>query len=420
VESPTPPLPEAIPPGQLVEAAPRLTLEELESIALERNPTLVQAEMRIQAATGKQVQVGLYPNPVLGYQSDDIGLEGTAGKQGGFIGQEIVTQGKLRLRRAVAGQEVAQARYGLEAQQLRVLNDVRAGWYNVLVAQQMMELNGRLVRIGQQGVEAAEQLLAAKEVSRVDLLQAKIEADSARVSLYDATARHLAAWRQLATVVGAPDMEPATLDGDFRHIPELSWDLALEQLLSQSPELAQARAGVARAQCELAEQCAERIPNLDLLANVQKDNIDGRATAGAGLAWAVPIINRNQGNILKAKADLIAARKEVARLDLALRDRLAVAFARYDGARHQAERYAADILPSAKMSLDLVEQGYRQGEFDYLKLLTAQRTYFQVNLAYLESLLEAQTKAVQIEGLLLSGGLGEMLQDEGLRIYGVR
>jgi len=280
----------------------------VESIALERNPTLVQAEMRIQAASGKQVQVGLYPNPVIGYESEEMGLEGRAGKQGGFVGQEIVTQGKLRLRRAVAGHEIVQARHGLEAQQLRVLNDVRAGWYNVLIAQRMVELNSGLVRIGQQGVDAAEQLLAAKEVSRVDVLQAKIEADSARVSLYDATARQLAAWRQLAIVVGAPEMEPAALEGDPRHIPELSWDLALEQLLSQSPELAQARAGVARAQCELAEQCAERIPNLDLRANVQHDSLDGRAVSGVTLGWAVPIIDRNQGNILKAKADLIIRR----------------------------------------------------------------------------------------------------------------
>ena len=56
-------------------------------------------------------------------------------------------------------------------------------------------------------------------------------------------------------------------------------------------------------------------------------------------------------------------------------------------------------------SLDLVASGYRQGQFDYLTLLTAQRTYFRVNLAYLESLRQFHTSRVAIEGLLLSGGL---------------
>ena len=36
---------------------------------------------------------------------------------------------------------------------------------------------------------------------------------------------------------------------------------------------------------------------------------------------------------------------------------------------------------------------------------TIQRTYFRVNLAYLESLRELRLSTVQIEGLLLTGGL---------------
>jgi hypothetical protein len=40
-------------------------------------------------------------------------------------------------------------------------------------------------------------------------------------------------------------------------------------------------------------------------------------------------------------------------------------------------------------------------------MLTAQRTYFQVNLLYLEGLRELWTRSVEIEGLLLAGGLGE-------------
>ncbi len=74
-------------------------------------------------------------------------------------------------------------------------------------------------------------------------------------------------------------------------------------------------------------------------------------------------------------------------------------------ARQQIEQYKTEILPDATSSLDLTRQGYQQGEFGYLELLTAQRTYFRVNLAYLESLRELWTSAVQIEGLLLTGGL---------------
>ena len=74
-----------------------LTLAQLEQIALERNPTLSQAAMRIESARGQCQQVGLYPNPVAGYVSEEMGSGGTAGKQGAFVSQEIVTGGKLNL-----------------------------------------------------------------------------------------------------------------------------------------------------------------------------------------------------------------------------------------------------------------------------------------------------------------------------------
>ena len=37
------------------------------------NPTLAQAAARVQAARAQCLQVGLYPNPVVGYQGSEIG-----------------------------------------------------------------------------------------------------------------------------------------------------------------------------------------------------------------------------------------------------------------------------------------------------------------------------------------------------------
>jgi hypothetical protein len=53
----------------------------------------------------------------------------------------------------------------------------------------------------------------------------------------------------------------------------------------------------------------------------------------------------------------------------------------------------------------LVNLGYDAGHFGYLTLLTAQRTYFGVSLEYLESLKEFWAQSVELEGMLLSGGL---------------
>ena len=48
---------------------------------------------------------------------------------------------------------------------------------------------------------------------------------------------------------------------------------------------------------------------------------------------------------------------------------------------------------------------YQSGEYNFLTLLTAQRTFTQANLAYLAALDEMWSSAIEIDGLLLVGSL---------------
>jgi len=383
-----------------------LTLAELEAIALERNPTLIQAAMQVEAARGTHLQVGLCPNPVIGYLGEEMGMEGTAGQQGGFLEQEIVTAGKLRVRRNVAGHAVQQAEHGLDAQRLRVLTDVRAGYYDVLITQRMVDINEELVRIEEENTKATEQLLEAKEASRVNVLQARVETEMAAMGLYEARNRHEASWRRLAALLGTPEMEHSNLAGNpDESLPPLDWNETLARLLRTSPELAHARAGVQRAQCEVASQCANRVPNMGVLGGVRYDNSVQDTVATLQVSLPLPVSDRNQGNIYRAQAGLIVAQKEVDRLELSLRNRLAEIFQEYQTSRYQFARYVSDVIPQARESLELVTAGYRQGELSYLELLTAQRTFANVNLQYLAALQTVRKQSVVLEGLLLSGGL---------------
>ena len=160
-----------------------------------------------------------------------------------------------------------------------------------------------------------------------------------------------------------------------------------------------------RARCELALRCAERVPNLGVGAAAKYDTGSRYAVVDVEFGLPLPVFNRNQGNIVSAQADLIAAQREVQRIELELYERFAATFEQYVNARHQVETYKSTILPNAQASLDLVAAGFREGEFGYLLLLTAQRTYFGVNLDYLAYLRELWVRSVELDGLLLSGGL---------------
>jgi len=188
-------------------------------------------------------------------------------------------------------------------------------------------------------------------------------------------------------------------------LSQLTWEGELGRVLTESPAIAEARCGVARAEAALNRQCAERVPNIDVQAALQYDNATRDSIAGVQPGVPLPLFNRNQGNIRRAQAELTVARGEVQRTELELRQRLAFAFEQYQNARCQVEKYAAQILPNAQTSLDLVAAGYRQGHFNYVTLLTAQRTFFQVNLAYVEAIRDLRAATVAIEGNLLSDSL---------------
>jgi cobalt-zinc-cadmium efflux system outer membrane protein len=402
-----PALPEPVPSGDAA-TSPSITLEELQSIAAASNPTLALAAARVDAARGRWLQAGLYPNPMIGYVGDEIGMAGRAGMQGMQLSQTIVRGGKLGLDRAAASQEVAQAQQQFEAQRLRVLNDVRTQFYQLLVAQRALELSDELAELGERGLKTAELLFRppVQEVSRVDVLQAQIELSTARVTAEQARNRHVAVWRRLAATIGAPQMEPSRAVGELDAVgTELLWDDVLARVLTASPELAAARADVVRARWAVDRARAEPIPNLNVQASVQHDNDGGDDVANVQVMLPIPIHDKNQGAIRSALAELRMAQADVARLELDLQTRLAAAFERYANARRQVDRYSREILPDARTSLDLVTKAYRNGEIGYLTLLEAQRTISRTNLAYLAALEQLWESTAAIEGLLLTQSL---------------
>jgi cobalt-zinc-cadmium efflux system outer membrane protein len=396
----------AEPRAQAPVDAPPLSLGELEGIALDRNPTLAAAAAKIDAARGAYRQAGLPPNPRIGYEGSEIGNEGRQGMQGGFVAQEIVTGGKLRLSQAVACQAVLRAQQDYEAQRLRVLTDVRSEFYRVLAAQRRRELAEEVTGLSQKSVDTVKSLLDAGTASGIELLQGKIEVETAGLALETARNRHTAAWRRLASLLGSPEMTPARLDGDLTaDLPTFEWDEIVARVVTQSPEIAAARIEVQRNALALRRAQQQVVPNIDVMLGAQKDFASGDTVANVQIEIPVPIWNRNQGNIYQARAELMAAEAEVSRVELSLRSRLAAAFERYMNARHHVDRYGDRIMPDAKEALTLTSRAYQNGQVGFLNVLAAQRTYFQASIAHLDAVAELRDTAALLDGLLLSDSL---------------
>lgn len=381
------------------------TLEALEALALQNNPTLVQAAAAVAADQGLYDQVGRYPNPQIGYlRSDSSG--GGAQSQGIFLSQEFVTAGKLQKNRSVEAWDIQRLSWDAEAQRLRVLNDLSIRYFELLGAQRAVALTRDLDQLASQGYELTDRLHRARQASRADLLQTKVQMNTVRLNLREAEHRLDSAWNQLTVLIGVPDLERVPVEGALdAAIPELAWDACWTRLQNESPQLQAALTRVEFARSELARERVEPIPNVSVQVVAERDRATNSNTVSTLLSVPVPLFNRNQGNISRAAAEIRQAQAEVERVRLVLRDLLAEAFRRYHTARDQVARLGEEILPDAKEIVELTTEGYKQGEFGILEVLSVRQTYFQSSVAHVEAWTELQKVAIEINGLQLTGGL---------------
>ena len=386
--------------------APTHTLERLIQTAYRNNPTLQQALADVERTRGRRFQSTRYPNPTAGYQASEVGNDGNAGQQGLFLSQEFVTAGKLGLNDQVYGWDVQQALWSWKTQQFRVANSVRLRHVDLLAARRTVQVWQQIESSAQNAHDVAETLLEVGEIPHNQLLQATVELRRAKLNAINSETVLLAAGRRLAAMVGVPDLDVASLAGDLNlEPPQLEFDSALNRLTEASPQLHAARATVARTGWATRRAGVEPIPNLESQLVVQYDDSTTDTIAGVQLGMRLPVFDRNRGNIRATHGERIRASFEIRRLELALRDRLAVAFQNYTAAARSAHAFRDSLLPLTRENLELTLDGFRIGESSYLQLLTAQHTWFDTVLDDVEARRRLWQSVISIQGLLVADGL---------------
>ncbi|HMB27086.1 MAG TPA: TolC family protein [Blastocatellia bacterium] len=399
---------------------PTLRLEDLERMALQNNPTIGQAEAAVRAAEGRRVQAGLMPNPIIGYLGEELSARAFDQKSEHYVfaEQEVPLGGKLKKSRDVFARERAQAQAEAAAQKQRVLNAARALYYEALGAQRLVEVRAELAKLAGEAVEVTGELFNTGAADRPDALAIQVEARRARVDLVMAENELDQIWRQIGAVVGDPFLKPARLAGDLEQgLPALEQDQLLAALLSVSPEVKRAQAGIERARASLARAKAEPTPNLFLrggmgysaeLLETFPPQPPGRKSgpeAFAEVGLRIPLFNRNQGAIAEASAELDFAEREARRVELMLRARTASAFRAYQNALSVATEYREQIVPRARRAYELYLASFRQMAAAYPQALIAQRTFFQTQAEYVRALVDVWRNAIQLQGFMLTGAL---------------
>ena len=403
---PVPPVPESLSQGMIVSDEVALTLASLESMACSRNPTLTQAQAQIQSDLGKAIQAGLIPNPTLQYVGEQVGVGGTAGEwQGAVFSQRIVTARKLQLSRAKFVQLTRVSEWRALEQQYQVLNDLRISFWMTLGQQELIQIHQEILKNAEDAVVTSRELYNAGQATRAAMHDANVLLQQARLDLMLAQNNFRQNWWEMISIAGER-MQPTPLVGTLEgQVNPIDFDVALDRLLSESPQILAARAKLVADEIKVRRETVEPIPDMVVNYGFGRNFEANETTHMTGLAIEVPLYDWNQGTIRQAESDVVRQRGEINRVELTLQRDLARAYQIYFTALQNVRSYQEVIVPESKLAYEVLLDAYEEDRVDWPQVLESQIKYYRLRAQYINHLVAWRSNETLIAGYLLNGGL---------------
>jgi len=385
-------------------ASRRLTLADALALA-EQNPTLRAQAQSIESNRAAEVTAGLHPNP--SFQNDTSSA--TLG-----VYQEFEIGGKrhARLESARLATSVSKTDYA-DARRTLLLN-VRQTFLGALLAKANAAFARENLSSFQSVIDLNRLRLEKGALSGADFLKIELQTLQFQTDLEDASLAFKTAKASLRALLG-PSALPDEFDveGELRatafekNLPEL------EQLaLSARPDLKSAETGIDKASADVQLAKANSYPDPTIGTSLLHtgNEIGGPSwfepfypkgetsnSMGVGISFSIPIFNRNQGEIARARSEERRARflAEAARNQV-IQD-VETAYAAFESSRERVRLYEETYLSRARDSRDTAEFAYQKGATSVLDLLDAERTFRATELAYRKELAAHETNLALLE-----------------------
>ena len=381
-----------------------MTLPKALSLALMYNPELRAFSWEVRASQARALQVGLWPNPELSLEVEGVG--GT-GERSGFDGSEATLQlsqlvelGDKRGKRSrVASLEKEMSQWDYEAKRLEIFSEVVKAFVRALAAQERLSLTAEMLHLSGELVETVSQRVEAGKDSPVEKAKAAVVLANARIRHQQALADLELSHKQLAAAWGSTDPHFKEVSGllSVTPIPAMN---DLTRFVQKNPGVIRSSLIVDRQKASLELEKAKTVSDITLSGGLQRFEEANDNAMVFGISVPLPISDRNQGGRLEATYNLARAREENRATRTALEVELAAAYQSLSNAYAEVNELDANVLQNAQSLFDASREGYTQGKFDYLVLLDAQRTLFEVRERYIESLRSYHLAKADVERLI--------------------
>ena len=371
-----------------------LSLAAALELARRQNLDLAAAERQREIARAEILVAGERPNPIANFDAlRDEPHEGL------FFTQDLELGGKRRHRI-----EVAQASAGLTDARISTVatalrRQVREAYYALAFASAKVNLQQRMLGLAQQLARIAHQRYDAGDVAWLEVLQAELGVHRAEADLEVARRQQRVALVRLNALLNVPPETAWQPTDALESIPPVQnlTDL-IRTAQAANPELTEldrerrveeSRVGLAR---------AEQIPNLTLEFGTDFNSPhDFRVGPRSHMSIELPLFNRRRADVAAA---LAAQRETEARLAAARRriqSEVEQAYLELQARLAAVALYREKLLPATRQLEQMSQESYRAGKTNILTVLDAQRGVQDLEAAYLDSLLAAQSAFAALE-----------------------
>ncbi|MFZ5862400.1 MAG: TolC family protein [Nitrospirota bacterium] len=389
------------------EGGKRYSLEEILSLAEQRNPSLSVFQSNVEAARGALTSARAYPNPEamveLGTAKPLDPPNADSGREHRLeLSQSLEWPGKRASRRRAAEAQVGVARGSLDDFRLELRARVKEAFFQTVLAQHTAQVAAQNLATARSLVESATLRVESGEAPELELIRARVEVFNVTREARRAHNRLLTAQAALNSLLAGALGEifyvvdaPPRLDAAYE-LPAL-----IERALAAHPLITRQEHALKAAGYTLSEQRLARVPDLTVTGSTGEE-IDKRSSA-IGLALAVPLFNQRRGDIAVARAEQTKAQAELAQTRLDLTKEITQEYENYRLAMDQLATFEEGLLKQADEALRIAQLSYEQGELDLLNLLDAQRVQRATLLEYYDAQFELQTSLARLERV--TGGL---------------
>jgi outer membrane protein, heavy metal efflux system len=382
-----------------------ITLDEAIRMALQHNHNMLAMMTTIQQSQAEEITQNLRPNPSLfadweylplgspSHQNPNL-YPGVSTKDylnnntEGDIGLSyLIERGGKRHDRLQAQKDItAQTRSLVEDNGRGLTFQVATLFYNVQLAESTLELAQRDLKSFQETVDISEHQYKAGGISENDYLMIKLQLLQFESDLEQAQLARVQSLSDLRQLLGYESVSTDyDVAGPFEYQPVRGnlEDLQLKALQNR-PDLRAAEQGVTAANSQLTLQKA--IAQQDVTVQGNYSHVNGLNAATIYGSIPLPIFNRNQGEIAKARFAITQSQElEKATSGQALTD----VYDAYQGLRTNDKvvlLYISKYLDAATRSREISEYAYRHGGTSLLNFLDAERSYRATQLAYRQAL----------------------------------